>query len=51
MAERAAARVLTPVALVRVLRPHQWVKNVFEATPLVIDKHLIDTTYDDNAAI
>ncbi len=32
-------------ALVRTLRPHQWVKNVFVAAALVFSKHLTDTEY------
>ncbi len=32
-------------ALVRTLRPHQWVKNVFVAAPLVFSHHLLDRAY------
>jgi 4-hydroxybenzoate polyprenyltransferase len=32
-------------ALVRTLRPKQWVKNIFVAAPLVFARHLGDTTY------
>jgi 4-hydroxybenzoate polyprenyltransferase len=39
------------VALVRTLRPHQWVKNVFVAAPLVFARHLNDGAYVARAAI
>src|SRR5215204_4773778 len=29
-------------AVIRTLRPHQWVKNLFVAAPLVFAKHLVD---------
>ncbi|MCW5809099.1 MAG: UbiA prenyltransferase family protein [Deltaproteobacteria bacterium] len=32
-------------ALLRTLRPHQWVKNVFVAAPLVFSRHLTDGAY------
>jgi decaprenyl-phosphate phosphoribosyltransferase len=32
-------------ALVRTVRPHQWVKNVFVAAPLVFAHHLLDRAY------
>ena len=32
----------TARAIVRTLRPHQWVKNLFVAAPLVFSKHLTD---------
>ncbi len=32
-------------AVVKTLRPHQWVKNVFVAAPLVFARHLEDTSY------
>ena len=32
-------------ALLKTLRPHQWVKNVFVAAPLVFARHLTDTAY------
>ena len=38
-------------ALVRTLRPHQWVKNVFVAAPLVFSRHLGDTAYVIRAAL
>ncbi len=31
--------------LIKTLRPHQWVKNVFVAAPLVFSHHLLDKTY------
>lgn len=34
-----------PVALLRTLRPHQWVKNVFVAAALVFSMHLTDAEY------
>ena len=33
------------LALVRTLRPQQWVKNVFVAAPLVFARHLTDRSY------
>lgn len=32
-------------AVIRTLRPHQWVKNLFVAAPLVFAKHLVDEGY------
>ena len=32
-------------ALLRTIRPHQWVKNVFVAAPLVFSHHLLDRAY------
>lgn len=34
-----------PVALLRTLRPHQWVKNLFVAAALVFSRHLTDVEY------
>ncbi len=39
------------VALLRTLRPHQWVKNVFVAAALVFSKHLTDADYALRAAL
>ena len=39
------------VAAVRTLRPHQWVKNLFVAAPLVFAKHLDETAYLGRAAL
>lgn len=37
---------MTPaVALLKTLRPHQWVKNVFVAAPLVFARHLTEVDY------
>jgi decaprenyl-phosphate phosphoribosyltransferase len=33
------------VALIRTLRPHQWVKNLFVLAPLVFAKHLFESAY------
>jgi 4-hydroxybenzoate polyprenyltransferase len=33
------------VALVKTFRPHQWVKNVFVAAPLVFARHLTEVPY------
>ena len=33
------------VALLRTIRPQQWVKNVFVAAPLVFSRHLTDPAY------
>ena len=38
-------------ALVRTLRPHQWVKNLFVLAPLVFSKHLFNGTYALRALI
>ena len=32
-------------AILKTLRPHQWVKNLFVAAPLVFAKHLVDAEY------
>lgn len=34
-----------PVALLRTLRPQQWIKNLFVAVPLVFARHLEDPAY------
>lgn len=33
------------VALIKTIRPHQWVKNVFVAAPLVFARHLTEVDY------
>lgn len=33
------------LALLRTLRPHQWVKNGFVLAPLVFSRHLLDASY------
>ncbi|MGE0399025.1 MAG: decaprenyl-phosphate phosphoribosyltransferase [Kofleriaceae bacterium] len=33
------------VALLKTIRPHQWVKNVFVAAPLVFARHLTESDY------
>jgi len=38
-------------ALVRTLRPRQWVKNVFVGAPLVFSRHLTDAAYLGRAAL
>jgi len=38
-------------AVLKTLRPHQWVKNLFVAAPLVFAKHLLDAGYLVRAAI
>ncbi len=37
-------------AALATLRPHQWVKNLFVAAPLVFSKHLFDSAYNLRAA-
>src|SRR4051794_14416552 len=32
-------------ALIRTVRPHQWVKNLFVAAPLVFARHLTEVPY------
>ncbi|HLL24630.1 MAG TPA: hypothetical protein VK427_21005, partial [Kofleriaceae bacterium] len=41
----------TGVALLKTLRPHQWVKNLFVAAPLVFSRHLLDPSYALRTAI
>lgn len=38
-------------ALLKTLRPHQWVKNLFVAAPLVFSRHLLEPAYVLRAAI
>ncbi|MEO8707316.1 MAG: UbiA prenyltransferase family protein [Kofleriaceae bacterium] len=37
--------MFAPGALVVTIRPHQWVKNLFVAAPLVFSRHLTDPAY------
>ncbi len=37
-------------AALATLRPHQWVKNLFVAAPLVFSKHLFDSAYNLRSA-
>lgn len=39
------------IAAAKTLRPHQWVKNLFVAAPLVFAKHLLDAGYLVRAAL
>jgi 4-hydroxybenzoate polyprenyltransferase len=39
------------VALLKTVRPHQWVKNVFVAAPLVFSRHLTNPAYMVRTAI
>jgi 4-hydroxybenzoate polyprenyltransferase len=39
------------VALLRTLRPHQWVKNGFVLAPLVFSRHLLDASYATRAGL
>src|SRR5689334_19864025 len=41
----------TARALIRTLRPRQWVKNVFVGAPLVFARHLGDPSYVARAAL
>jgi decaprenyl-phosphate phosphoribosyltransferase len=41
----------TAVALLQTLRPHQWVKNLFVAAPLVFARHLGEPAYVVRTAI
>jgi decaprenyl-phosphate phosphoribosyltransferase len=38
-------------ALIKTLRPHQWVKNLFVAAPLVFSRHLLEPAYVLRAVI
>lgn len=38
-------------ALIKTLRPHQWVKNLFVAAPLVFSRHLLEPVYVLRAGI
>jgi len=39
------------VALLKTIRPHQWVKNVFVAAPLVFSKHLTNPAFMTRTAL
>ena len=39
------------VALIKTIRPHQWVKNVFVAAPLVFSRHLTEPAYVVRTAV
>ncbi|CAN5904116.1 decaprenyl-phosphate phosphoribosyltransferase [soil metagenome] len=39
------------VALLKTVRPHQWVKNVFVAAPLVFSRHLTNPSYMVRTAV
>ena len=43
--------MLSAPALIRSLRPHQWVKNVFVAVPLVFARHLTEAEFVMRAAL
>ena len=38
-------------ALIRLLRPLQWLKNGFVFTPLIFSKHLFEKEYNNKAII
>ncbi len=38
-------------AIIRLIRPHQWLKNGFVFTPLIFSKHLFDESYSQNAIL
>src|SRR6476660_1968027 len=38
-------------ALIKTVRPHQWVKNLFVAAALVFSRHLTDSAYLSRTAI
>ena len=42
---------MAPGALLKLLRPHQWVKNLFVAAPLVFARHLADWEYAVRAGL
>ena len=39
------------LGLIKTIRPHQWVKNVFVAAPLVFSRHLTDPAYVARTAV
>src|SRR5262245_6872659 len=41
----SASDVKAALGLIKTLRPHQWVKNVFVAAPLVFAQHLTEVPY------
>jgi decaprenyl-phosphate phosphoribosyltransferase len=43
--------VSSVTALLRTLRPHQWIKNLFVAAPLVFSRHLLDASYVARTAV
>lgn len=48
---RSITPVGSAVALIRSLRPHQWIKNVFVAAPLVFAQKLEEPSYVARAAL